>query len=145
ILCHTSCNQDKSNKTPRERWGGTPTWEAMEVFARQLPPKKAENLLMENFDEEKAGKWKSRALNDTRYISRLLKNHLEQSLDLGSGNRIQTRNGMLTFHLRGAWGFPDKNRANDRHHALDAIVLACSTQGMVKMLADWNKYEARAK
>lgn len=41
--------------------------------------------------------------------------------------------------------FPDKNRANDRHHALDAIVLACSTQGMVKMLADWNKYEARAK
>src|SRR5690606_16985401 len=63
VLCHTSCNQDKGNMTPRERWGGTPTWEAMEIFARQLPHKKAENLLMENFDEEKAGQWKSRALN----------------------------------------------------------------------------------
>src|SRR5690606_9463266 len=46
---------------------------------------------------------------------------------------------------RGAWGFPDKDRRNDRHHAVDAIVLACSTQAQVKALAEWNKYRARLK
>ncbi|MCK5385476.1 MAG: type II CRISPR RNA-guided endonuclease Cas9, partial [Alphaproteobacteria bacterium] len=94
-------------------------------------------------DREQA--WKERALNDTRYMAKLLKNHLEDSLDLGKGNRVQTRNGALTSNLRGAWGFPDKNRKNDRHHALDAIVLACSTQSMVQRFANWNKYEERKK
>lgn len=146
ILCRAEENQGKGNDTPKEyflRTGKNP--DALETFARRLPPRKAENLLMENFDEEKAGRWKERALNDTRYMARVLKNHLEHSLALGEGNRVQTRNGMLTANLRGAWGFPDKDRTNDRHHAVDAIILACSTQGMVKRHADWNKYEARRK
>ncbi len=146
VLCFTDENQRKGNKTPYEYLKGTQAWEALENnFARQLPRAKAERLLMQDFDAEKEDKWKSRHLNDTRYITRLLKNHLENSLDLGKGNRVQTRNGALTAHLRGAWGFPDKNRSNDRHHALDAIVLACSTQSMVQKLTNWNKYEARKK
>lgn len=145
VLCLTDENQRKGNQTPFEYLGGTARWNALEAFARQLPPRKAENILTEKFDDERGNNWKDRALNDTRYMSRKLKNHLEESLHLGEGKRVQTRNGALTANLRGAWGFPDKNRRNDRHHALDAIVLACSTQGMVKRLADWNKYEARRK
>lgn len=146
VLCLTAENQNKGNDTPVEFFQRTGrNLDVLEAVTRSLPPKKAENLLTENFDDEKAGKWKDRALNDTRYMARLLKNHLEQSLALGAGNRVQTRNGALTAHLRGAWGFAAKDRSNDRHHALDAIVLACSTQGQVKALADWNKYEARRK
>jgi CRISPR-associated endonuclease Csn1 len=146
ILCLTSENQNKGSDTPREYFSRTGLdIDILVAYASRLPRKKAENLLLENFDEEKAAEWKSRAMNDTRYIARALKNHLEQSLDLGKGNRVQTRNGALTAHLRGAWGFPDKDRRNDRHHALDAIVLACSTQSMVQALTNWNKYEARRK
>lgn len=145
VLCLTSENQNKGNDTPLEyfrRSGKNP--DGLEAFARKLPPRKAENLLTENFDEEKAGKWKDRALNDTRYMARALKNHLEQSLALGNGNRVQTRNGALTANLRGAWGL-NKTRENDRHHAVDAIVLACSTQGMVQRHTNWNRYEARRR
>jgi len=144
VICHTSCNQEKANRTPYEWLAGTPGWESVVLFARQLPPRKAEHLLMQNFDDEKAGQWKDRALNDTRYIAKLLKNHLENSLDLGDGVRVQTRNGALTANLRRAWGL-GKRRDNDRHHAVDAIVLACSTQAMVQQHANWNKYEARRK
>ena len=146
VLCLTSENQNKGNETPREYFArrGQPI-EALESIARRLPRKKAENLLIENFDADKAEQWKSRAINDTRYMARLLKSHIEQSLALGTGNRVQTRIGALTANLRGAWGFPDKNRRNDRHHALDAIVLACSTQSMVQSFSAWNKYEARKK
>ena len=146
ILCLTSENQSKGNATPREyftRIGHD--MDRLVSYASRLPRKKAENFLIENFDEDKAKEWKDRALNDTRYIARALKNHIENNLDLGKGNRVQTRNGALTAHLRGAWGFPDKDRRNDRHHALDAIVLACSTQAMVQQLSNWNKYEARRK
>lgn len=145
VLCLTSENQNKGNRTPHEYLRSTARWDGFEILAQKLPSKKAENLLLEVFDEEKASRWKDRALNDTRYMARLLKNHLEQNLALGEGKRVQTRNGSLTAHLRGAWGFPDKDRRNDRHHAVDAVVLACSTQGQVKALADWNKYEARRK
>ena len=146
ILCLTSENQNKRNDTPREYFARTGRDITMlEVIANKLPRKKAENLLVENFDETKGKDWKDRALNDTRYMAKLLKNHLEQSLALGDGNRVQTRNGQLTAHLRHAWGFPLKTRSNDRHHALDAIVLACSTQGMVQAVSNWNKYEARLK
>ncbi len=146
VLCCTDENQMKRNDTPVEYFEkqGRPL-EQLEAIAKGLPKAKSDNLLTAHFDAEKAEKWKERALNDTRYIAKLLKNHIEQSLDLGEGNRVQTRNGALTAHLRGAWGFPDKDRRNDKHHALDAIVIACSTQSMVQKLTHWNKYEARRK
>ncbi len=142
ILCLSDENQNKGNETPVEyftRIGRNIS--SLETFARTLPHKKAENLLIENYDSRKSDEWKSRALNDTRYIARFLKSHLEESLDI----EIQVCNGALTANLRGQWGFGKKTRSNDRHHALDAIVIACSTQSMVQKLANWNKYDARRK
>jgi CRISPR-associated endonuclease Csn1 len=145
VVCHTGCNQEKGNRTPYEWLGATERWEGVQALARHLPPRKAERLLTASFDDTKEAAWKERNLVDTRFMARLLKNHIEQNLALGAGNRVQTRNGALTAHLRAAWGFPEKKRDNDRHHALDAIVLACSTQSMVQRLTQWNKYKARAQ
>lgn len=142
VLCLTEENQRKGNMTPYEYFGESKRWRALQAFCSKLPKPKTERLLMENYDEDKAKKWKERALNDTRYMSRALKNHLENHLDLGESNRIQTRNGALTANLRSSWGFPLKNRENDRHHAVDAIVVACSTQSMVQKFSNWNRTEA---
>ncbi len=143
-VCHTRCNQEKGNKTPFEWLGKTNIWNGITSLLSMLPQKKAEWFLIEKFEDREQG-WKERALNDTRYMARLLKNHLEQNLDLGKGNRVQTRNGALTANLRGSWGFPDKNRRNDRHHAVDALVLACSTQSMVQKFSNWNRFESWKK
>lgn len=140
-LCHASCNQIKGNRIPYEVWGGTSSWNGTLSLLGRLPKQKAERISMQSFDDKKSGDWKDRALNDTRYMARLLKNHLENNLNV----KVQTRNGSLTAHLRGVWGFAQKNRENDRHHALDAIILAVSSQGIVQRLSEWNKYEARRK
>lgn len=139
LVCHVECNQEKGNRTPFE-WlsGKAQRWEGVKVFAQRLPFKKRANLLAETIDEDE---WKSRALNDTRYMARLLKTHLEASL----ATKIEARDGGLTARLRSAWAFLPKDRSNDRHHALDAIVLACSTQSMVQKFASWDKFEARQK
>ncbi len=142
VLCISDENQNKENETPVEyftRIGRKIS--SLESFSKTLPHKKAENLLIENYDARKSDEWKSRALNDTRYIARLLKSHLEENLNV----KIQVRNGALTANLRGQWGFGKKTRSNDRHHALDAIVIACSTQSMVQKLSSWDKYDARRK
>lgn len=144
VLCITDENQRKGNRTAYEYMVGKPTFAAYQALVAKYPPKKVEFLLLEKF-ESREQDWKDRALNDTRYMAKMLKNHLADSLDLGKGNRVQARNGSLTANLRRAWGFLDKNRRNDRHHAIDAVVLACSTQSMVQRLSNWNKYEARAK
>lgn len=141
VLCLTRMNQEKKNETPFGRWGETDLWDSILSFAGKLPAQKSEKILTQSFDDKKSGDWKDRALNDTRYMAKLLKNHLENNLNV----KVQTRNGSLTAYLRGVWGFAQKNRENDRHHALDAIVLAVSSQSMVQKLSEWNKYEARRK
>lgn len=144
VLCTSDANQDKGNRTPYEWLGGTPLFDKMAAVISKLPPAKQERFLIEEFQEREQG-WRERSLNDTRYMSKLLKNHIEQNLNLGEGRRVQTRNGALTAYLRNIWGFAKKNRENDRHHALDAIVIASSTESMVQKMTRWNKYEARAK
>ncbi len=141
VLSHTDCNQEKGNQTPYEWLGGTKRWDGVIVMAEKLPPKKKENLLIEEFDERKSDKWKDRALNDTRYIARKLKNHLSDNLTC----KIEVRNGALTSKLRYLWGLGDKDRANDRHHAMDAIIIACSTQSMVQNIANEYKYNKKAR
>ncbi|TAE81879.1 MAG: type II CRISPR RNA-guided endonuclease Cas9 [Alphaproteobacteria bacterium] len=133
VLCIASQNQAKQNKTPYEYLDDR-RFAALQAFAQRLPKAKGDRLISTTVDEEG---WKTRALNDTRYMARLLKNHLETSLPV----KVQTRNGALTAKLRHLWGFPEKDRTTDRHHALDAIVLACSTQSMVQQVAQ--EYKAQ--
>lgn len=44
--------------------------------------------------------------------------------------------GQLTGFLRARWGLTKVRAESDRHHALDAAVVAACTHGMVKALAD---------
>ena len=82
ILCLTSENQSKGNETPREYFTRIGyDIDLLAAYASRLPRKKAENFLIERFHEDKAKEWKDRALNDTRYIARALKNHIENNLD----------------------------------------------------------------
>ena len=45
------------------------------------------------------------------------------------------RTGSLTDYLRHQWGLVKNRDESDKHHAQDAIVIACATQGMVKYLS----------
>jgi CRISPR-associated endonuclease Csn1 len=145
VLCLTAANREKGDKTPFEWLGGTKSWDGIEVMASKMPRPKQQRILTQNFTEDVENKWKSRHLNDTRFIVRHLKNHIEINLGLGEGRRVKCFNGSMTAHLRGAWGL-HKNRAeSDLHHAQDAIVLACATAGMIQKITAWSKQEQRSQ
>lgn len=141
VLCLSSENRMKGNKTPFEYIQNKDDWEAFEARVNLLRNnRKKENLLNKNFNDREL-EFKERNANDNNYIAKYIKQYLEDGLDFSSSNRqdiknrIQMRTGSLTSYLRHCWGLHKDRNENDRHHAQDAIVIACATQGMVKYLS----------
>ena len=141
VLCLASENREKGNKTPYEYKGETSQWNAICAEAERLKIAKRNKILTKTFDEREEG-FRERNLNDTRYISRFLKNYIEQTLQFPQSenkNKVQVRSGSLTATLRTRWGLlKNREQDGDLHHALDAIVVAASTQGMVQRLSQYS-------
>lgn len=141
VLCLSSENRMKGNKTPFEYICDKDNWEAFEARVNLLRNnRKKENLLNKNFNDREL-EFRERNSNDNNYIARYIKQYLEDGIDFSSSNRqdiknrVQMRTGSLTSYLRHCWGLKKDRDENDRHHAQDAIVIACTTQGMVQYLS----------
>lgn len=161
ILCCTSCNRIKRNRAPSQvtEWRGD---RYNEILARAttLPKNKqwrfAEDA-MAKFDEE--GGFLARQLTDMQYISRLALTYLAHLYDYEEPGidgvfkrhaRVRALPGRMTEMLRRNWSLnallPDhnlvgvdlakhKNRLDHRHHAIDAIVIACTSNSLIQRLA----------
>ena len=133
VLCLTDENRQKGNKIPYEyieedKWYGF----VHRIKSYHLKQAKINRLTKKKYEQEGL---KSRNLNDTRYIAKFVKDYIKGNLDFGNNLKVETRNGSLTAFLRNQWGLVKKRNESDRHHALDAAVIACSTQGMVQFLS----------
>ena len=148
-LCLTRANQDKKGRTPFEWFHverGPNEWEA---FVARVDSLRIDGFKKRNYKlrdaEEAADKFRTRNLNDTRWTSRLLAEALKQlypgveknAEDKGM-RRVFARPGALTDRLRKAFGLQwiKKNEKgerirDDRHHALDAIIVAATTESLL--------------
>ncbi len=148
MLCLTAENRNKGNKTPYEYLDGandSERWRRFVAFVESnkawRPAKKA-RLLRKHFGQEEAEDFRERNLNDTRYICRFFKNYVERYLLLheeSDAKRCIVVSGQLTSLLRARWGLLKRREVNDRHHALDAAVVAACTQGFIKRMADYSR------
>lgn len=148
VLVYADANRDKKNRTPAE-WlgaaGNTVAWRQFTKRIAMMPSlrrRKRRGLLDTSFAEREQ-EMASRHLNDTRYICRLVGAYLKDLYRLagedpdakGSTRRIFFQPGPLTALVRRAWGLENLkkdisgNRLGDKHHAVDALVCACLTEG----------------
>lgn len=143
VLVMTAANQNKGNRTPFEWLGATETWNdfydrVCVMYASDLRKKRM--LLTERYNPDE---WKSRALNDTRYISRFVYNLINDRLLFEQGacgkKRVTAVNGAVTAYLRRQWGIGKVREDGDLHHAVDAAVIACTTDGAIKRISDAQK------
>lgn len=145
VLVFASENRNKGNQTPFEYLQGRESserWMLFESYVRSIyrHSNKANKLLRKDFGPKEAEEFKERNLNDTRYICRFFKNYVERHLKLADGSdakRCVVLSGQMTAFLRTRWGIHKIRSESDRHHALDAAVVAACTHGMVKRLADY--------
>jgi CRISPR-associated endonuclease Csn1 len=150
-LCFASANQRKQRDTPFEWFTKDKTPDAWEQYAQVIETNKAlrgfkkRNYLLKNAKDAEE-KFRSRNLNDTRYACRLLAEAVKlfypvgDRQEKGGNRRVFTRPGQLTAALRQAWGLESlkkidgKRILDDRHHAIDALVVAAVNEGEVNKL-----------
>lgn len=148
VLVLAAENRNKGNRTPyeyldgkanSERWHRFVAWVEQNKAYRQA---KRSRLLRKDFGDKEAAEFRERNLNDTRYICRFFKNYVERYLKLADDSdkkRCVVLSGQLTAFLRNRWGFNKVREESDRHHALDAVVVAACSHGMVKRLSDYSR------
>jgi len=152
VLALAESNQRKKERTPYE-WmtSGEPDAPKWEEFSARVmanaaydQQKKRRYLLNTNLDEEAQSDFLNRNLNDSRYMSVAVKNYIADSLLFpesdGKKNHVIAVAGGATASLRRAWGLNfgkgnEKDREDDRHHAVDACVIAACSQGTVQKVA----------
>ena len=141
-------NRDKGNATPYEYLDGANDSERWRRFVAYVEGNKTyrlakrTRLLRKNFGAEEAKDFRERNLNDTRYICKFFKNYVEYYLKLADDSeskRCVVLSGQLTAFLRARWGLLKVRSDSDRHHALDAAVVAACSHGMVKRLSDYSR------
>ena len=147
-LCLGTENIKKGNKTPFEYYGNDEAnWSAIKEralklfsFTKEYPDSynKFKRFVKQSFDDD----FTSRQLNDTRYISKEAKNYLSKIC-----KNVMVSPGQATSNLRQKWGLNHilndenaKTREDHRHHAIDALVMACTKLSYVQELSKWNRY-----
>jgi CRISPR-associated endonuclease Csn1 len=146
-LCTAKANQEKKGRTPYEWFSKDKSedeWDAYVARVQSLPALKG--FKRRNYTIKDAAsvedKFRSRNLNDTRWTCRLLAECLKQLYPQDKRERkVFTRPGALTDRMRRGWGVQwikkdDKGVRipDDRHHALDAIITAATTESMMQVL-----------
>lgn len=141
-------NQRKGNRTPYEYLGSNEErWNAFEIWVNNstLRYAKKNNLLKKKFSRDEQKDWKARNLQDTKYICKYIAAFVNNRLKFNEDSefsrpqKVITVNGRATSYLRAVWGLIKVREDGDKHHALDATVVAVTTQGMVQKISKFNK------
>jgi len=151
-ICEAWFNTEKGNLTPFEHFQkkSKEEWLAFKDRIKMLPKAKQERLLWEKEIEG----FRNSQLTDTAYIAKEMTKHLQAVC-----KDVQTTQGAITGMLRRLWrlnallnatGENEKDRNDHRHHALDAIVIACTNRAKVQLInwanakdIDWRKEQRK--
>lgn len=147
-LCYHEENRNvKQNRTPREAYEHSGRWDDLLAcvarFEGDAAREKLRRFQMKADDLLEFEAFSARQLNDTKFASREAQRYLSWLYGPEAQSRIQVSRGQITSYLRGAWRLNsilgdggEKERADHRHHAVDAIAIALTDRATVKALSD---------
>ncbi|MCW5235308.1 type II CRISPR RNA-guided endonuclease Cas9 [Verminephrobacter eiseniae] len=138
-------NRIKGDRTPWEARADFEAqgwrYEGILLRAEGMPPRKRYRFAEDGYQRwlGKDQDFLARALNDTRYLSRLAASYLRLVCPQG----VRVIPGQMTAKLRGKFGLNsvlgldgEKNRNDHRHHAVDACVIGVTDQGLMQRFAN---------
>ncbi len=104
---------------------------------------KKNKLLKESISPEDEGQLKQRSLQDTQFITRFMLNYIRDNLEFDSAYKgkikVQAVNGAVTSYMRKRWGISKFREDTDKHHCVDATVVACITPGIIQRVTKYSK------
>lgn len=143
VLVRAAENRQKGNRLPLEYLSGDPARREqfitlVERYVRDY--RKRQKLLKEHLSPEDVSGFKERNLVDTQYITRAVYNLLNDHLEFAPTapkKPVRAVNGAITDYLRKRLGLTKYREDGDLHHAMDAAVIAITTDGMIQKITNY--------
>lgn len=152
VLVFKRENQNKQNSTPVEYFEriGRDYDEVLAFWKAVYQKRNRKKLEFLQKKEINESEWKNRALNDTRYASRMLANLIKDYLLFDEKSkdkygRVETVKGAITSYLRRFWGVQKIREDGDKHHAVDAAIIACVTPKTKNKIERYNQIKESRK
>ncbi|MBR6728335.1 MAG: type II CRISPR RNA-guided endonuclease Cas9, partial [Clostridia bacterium] len=145
VLVLTAENRQKGNRLPLQYLQGKKRDDfIIRVEQSHLKYAKKSRLLKESISDE--AEWKQRNLQDTQFMASFLHRYIGEHLlfapsDSGRKRRVTAVNGAITAYVRKRWGIRKIREDGDLHHAVDAVVIGCITQGMINRISRYSYYK----
>ena len=153
VVCVAAANRYKGDRSPYEAFSHNPPgydYEKILENVKEFPDNKRWRFqpdAMKRFEEGDA--FLDRQLTETQYLSRTARKYLAHLYNEKAEGRQRVRAipGRMTALLRRGWGLNGmlsesgesqterKQRDDHRHHAIDAFVVANTTQGLLQSFA----------
>ena len=141
VLVLASENRQKGNRLPLQYLQGKRRDDFIVYTKASVKNyRKRQNLLKEKLSEEDSKGFMQRNLQDTQYIASFMLNYIRSHLAFADfpaagKKRVVAVNGAVTAFLRKRWGLGKVRADGDLHHAVDAAVIACTTDGMIQRVS----------
>ena len=149
VLVFSSENQRKGNRLPLEYMLAEGDEDKLDdyvtlVEARIKNTRKKQRLLKPCLTAEDSNDWKERNLTDTQYITKavadILRNYLAFKEDSPFIKKpVRSINGAVTDQVRKRLGLQKHREEGDLHHAMDAAVIAVTTDGYINRISRYTQ------
>lgn len=140
-LCERSENGFKNNRLPYQYFQAKRNqsgwnWESFVRYSSIFPEAKRKKMLMEEIPSD----FLNSQITNTAYIAKEVVKVMKKAFP-----KVGITNGQVTAQIRRIWGLntilnangeDKKERGDHRHHAIDALVIACTSMSIVKKFAD---------
>jgi CRISPR-associated endonuclease Csn1 len=144
-LCESEVNDAKGNLTPLEYFEQKCSKEELKAFKQRV-----KHFHQGKLDKFLATEVKDDFLNSQFTNSAYIGTEVRKLLR-GTFKNVRVTNGQLTGLLRRVWKLNEllnlegdqKNRDDHRHHAVDALVIACTDQRLVQRISTESQFDYR--
>ena len=146
VLVLAKENRDKGNRLPLQYLTGKRREDFIVwVNSSVRDYRKRQRLLKEAITPEDEAKFKDRNLQDTKTAARFMLNYINNHLEFAPfttdrKKHVTAVNGSVTSYMRKRWGITKVRANGDLHHAVDALVIVCTTDGMIQKVSQYAKY-----
>lgn len=146
VLVLADENRQKGNRLPLEYLQGKRREDYIVYVNNSVKNyAKKSRLLKEKITKEDEENFRERNLTDTQFLAKFMSNYINDSLqfaenETGKKRVVTTVNGALTSFMRKRWGIMKIRENGDLHHAVDALIVSCITQGMIQRATRYSKF-----
>lgn len=149
VLVFSSENQRKGNRLPLEYMLAEGDEDKLDNYVTLVEAfikntRKKQRLLKPCLTEQDIQDWKARNLSDTQYITsavaNILRNYLAFEEDSPFAKKpVRSINGAVTDQVRKRLGLQKHREEGDLHHAMDAAVIAVTTDGYINRISRYTQ------